>query len=54
MTRSRLNNRASSYVGDVRQGDVVDVFGDFLSGAVGSLGQSLSADGLQQTLRSLQ
>lgn len=39
-----------SYVGDVSQGDVVNVFGDFLRRVVGSVGQSMSAHGLQQTL----
>lgn len=39
-----------SYVGDVGQGDVVDFFGNFLRGAVGSVGKSLSPHVLQQTL----
>lgn len=45
--------KKGSYVGYIRQGHVIDAFADLLRGAVGSLGQSLGAHFLKQTLRSL-
>lgn len=48
------DRKQMSYIGDIGQGHVVNFFGDFLGGAVGSSGQSLSAHVLQQTLWSLQ
>ena len=43
-----------SYIGNIGQGHIVNVFGDFLRGVVGAVGQGLSAHGLQETLWSLQ
>lgn len=51
---SSTDRKQMSYIGDIGQGHVVNFFGDFLGGAVGSSGQSLSAHVLQQTLWSLQ
>lgn len=42
-----------SYVGDICQGHIINAFADLLRGAVGSLGQSLSAHFFKQTLRCL-